>query len=170
LTLIGRVGALAVLAMLLNGCPSVPETDTQPTPPAPAPPVATAPQTVPPRAPAPTASYRTVDEYKRAIAQRVLDANAGGTFTGDLPPLLRAVVVMQLNIDANGGIRSLRTLRTPEREAETLATASIRRAGALPPPPPAMLRGGAMELTETWLFRDDGRFQIRSLAGKQLGE
>jgi protein TonB len=30
-----------------------------------------------------------------------------------------------------------------------------------------VLRSGRVEVAETWLFRDDGRFQIRSLAEPQ---
>jgi len=37
-------------------------------------------------------------------------------------------------------------------------------------PPPEILKGAsAVTYAETWLFRPDGRFQVRSIAGVQPG-
>ena len=44
---------------------------------------------------------------------------------------------------------------------------SVRDASPLPAPQRSLVRNGRIELTETWLFRDDGRFQIRTLAQAQ---
>jgi len=42
---------------------------------------------------------------------------------------------------------------------------TVQAAVPLPPPPPALLgRGTSVRFTETWLFREDDRFQLRTLA------
>jgi protein TonB len=64
-------------------------------------------------------------------------------------------------------VRGVRTLRTPDHELAAVATRSVRAVGPLPAPPPEFLRRGELQLVETWLFRDDGRFQVRTLAEPQ---
>jgi protein TonB len=146
--------ALGIAAIVIAGCGA----PTPPEPPAAKP----APQAVPTAPP-----IATLDEYKREIAGRVLKASAANTFEGTPPHLLRAVVVLQVTVDDKGAIRGIRTLRTPDGELAAVATTSVRAAGPFPAPPPGLLRRGELEFMETWLFRDDGRFQVRSLAEAQ---
>jgi protein TonB len=174
-----RRAALVVLIAGLGACTTVTEEPTPVTAPAPAatpapapvPPAAQRPATPPPVVVAPTApaaAYRNIDEYKRALANHILAKNAPNIVPGDLQPLLRAVVVLQFNVDRQGNVRNIRTLRTPEAEADTLARRSLSQAGVVPVPPTALLRSdGVLEVTETWLFNNDGRFHLRSLGPKQ---
>jgi protein TonB len=152
--------ALAVAAILLAGCgaPTPPEAP----PAAPAPP---APPQATPTAPDPVLS--PLDRYKRDIAREILRVNAARTFDGAPPPLLRAVVVLQLTIDGTGAVTGIRTLRTRDDELAAVATKSVRATAPLPAPPRELLRQGRVQVAETWLFRDDGRFQVRSLAEVQ---
>lgn len=136
----------------------------------PAPPVARPPVIAPQPAPPPAANVRTLDEYKRVVAARVREVNADRIHRGQLQALLRAVVVLEFKVDRNGAIQGVRTLRAPEREAESIAATSLRRAGPLPAPPAGILRSGLAEITETWLFQDNGQFQLRTLAEGQRGE
>lgn len=108
-----------------------------------------------------------LDRYKRTVADQILKANAAQTFEGVPPHLLRAVIVLQLTIDARGRLVSVKTLRTPDQKLAAVAAKSARDAGQLPAPPRELLRGGHLEIAETWLFRNDGRFQVRSLAEPQ---
>jgi protein TonB len=161
--------ALAVAlcaAALAAGCgappsppPEPPAPPAQPEPAPPPPPQAAAPKLPPPKTP--------LDAYKREVAQRILDVNAAGTFDGPPPHLLRAVVVLQITIDGKGKVTQLRTLRTRDGAMAKVATDSVRTAAPLPAPPAALLRRGNLEFAETWLFRDDGKFQVRSLAEGQ---
>jgi protein TonB len=93
--------------------------------------------------------------------------NAERTFDGAPPPLLRAVVVLQVTIDGTGAVTGIRTLRTRDDQLAVVATRSVRAAAPLPAPPRELLRQGRVQVAETWLFRDDGRFQVRSLAEVQ---
>jgi protein TonB len=162
-----RALALAALgAALVAGCgappspPPGPPTAPPPAEPAPLPsPRATEPRLPPPKTP--------LDAYKRIVAQRILDANTARTYDGAPPHLLRAVVVLQFTIDGQGRVTQLKTLRTRDSALAKVASDSVRAAAPLPAPPVALLRRGSLEVAETWLFRDDGKFQVRSLAEEQ---
>jgi len=158
-----RAALLAVLLVAACGAPTppAPEKPAAP-PPAPvalAPPQAAIPQLPPPRTP--------LDAYKRDVAQRILSANATQTFEGRPPEILQAVVVLQFTIERSGTLTGLKTLRSRHPPQEKVALASVRAAAPFPAPPAALLRSSRVEVAETWLFRDDGKFQIRSLAEPQ---
>lgn len=159
-----RAAAFALLSVVAAACTTV-------APPPPAPPrQAAAPPPPPPvvkRVPAPE-RYSSMEQYQAAVAKRIFDANPGTTIKGDLQPLLRAIVVLQFNVDARGRVHNVRTWRTPEREADHIARASLHRAGALPAPPQSWLRGGMVEVTETWLINRKGHFHLRALKPRQL--
>jgi protein TonB len=52
-------------------------------------------------------------------------------------------------------------------EAEATALATLRRTAPFPKPASHLLRRGHVEITETWLFNNDGRFQLRTIAQPQ---
>jgi protein TonB len=82
--------------------------------------------------------------------------------------VLRSVVVLSVRIDAVGRPVRIAVLRSNGlRALERRAVQSVRDAAPLPVPDRQMLRRGIASITETWLFRDDGRFQIRTLASAQ---
>ena len=158
-----RAALLAVLLVAACGAPTPPAPEKPAAPPpapvAPAPPQAAIPQLPPPRTP--------LDAYKRDVAQRILSANATQTFEGRPPEILQAVVVLQFTIERSGTLTGLKTLRSRHPAQEKVALASVRAAAPFPAPPVALLRSSRVEVAETWLFRDDGKFQIRSLAEAQ---
>ena len=154
--------ALGVAAAFLAACGA-------PTPPAPqVPPAAPQATPSPPVTTPQTGSALTpLDRYKRDVAREILKANAPKTFDGVPPHFLRAVVVLQVTVDGKGAVTDIRTVRTRDAGLAAVAAKSVRAAAPLPAPPPELLRRGRLELAETWLFRDDGRFQMRSLAEAQ---
>jgi protein TonB len=158
-----RAALLAVLLVAACGAPTPPAPEKPAAPPpapiAPAPPQAAVPTLPPPRTP--------LDAYKRDVAQRILLANAAQTFEGRPPEILQAVVVLQFTIERSGTLTGLKTLRSRHPPQEKVALASVRAAAPFPAPPAALLRSSRVEVAETWLFRDDGKFQIRSLAEPQ---
>lgn len=161
--LIRRAAALAALLLAACGAPTPPSE-----PPAKPPPVASTPPAPPETAPAkPAPPLSPLDRYKREVAIAILKANTPHTFEGVPPHLLRAVIVLQLTIDGQGKLTSIKTLRTPDAALAAAATTSVRAVGALPAPPRELLKGGRLELAETWLYRNDGKFQVRSLAAPQ---
>jgi protein TonB len=158
-----RAALLAVLLVAACGAPTPPAPEKPAAPPpapvAPAPPQAAIPKLPPPRTP--------LDAYKRDVAQRILSVNAAQTFEGRPPEILQAVVVLQFTIERSGTLTGLKTLRSRHPAQEKVALASVRAAAPFPAPPVALLRSSRVEVAETWLFRDDGKFQIRSLAEPQ---
>jgi protein TonB len=153
-----HTAALAALVLAACGAPTPPP-QQQPVAPAPTPPQAATSKPEPARTP--------LDRYKRAVAQQILQANAPRTYDGVPPHLLRAVIVLQLTVDGKGTLTGIKTLRARSAEHASTATKSVRAAGPLPAPPRELLRGGHLEFAETWLFRDDGKFQVRSVAEAQ---
>lgn len=153
---------LAVLLAAACGKPPAPPPEAPAAPPAPQPspaPATGASKLPPPKTP--------LEAYKRELAQRILSANGAQTFEGKPPDILHAVVVLQLTVDGKGKLTGLKTLRSRHPPQEKVALASVRAAAPLPAPPATLLRRGTLEVAETWLFRDDGKFQIRSLAEAQ---
>ena len=111
---------------------------------------------------------RNVDGYKRDAARRIYFRNASHLFEGAPPPVLKSIVVLTIHADAKGTPTSVKVMRSNGyRDLEQVAIRSVHDAAPLPIPHSAVLKKGGIEYVETWLFRDDGRYQIRSLAEAQ---
>ena len=110
-----------------------------------------------------------LDEYKRQFARSVAAANTRA-LADALPPILKSVVVLDITIGANGALERVVVWRSNGyTELERTALESVRRIGAAPPPPPQTLLGGqSVRFLETFLFRPDGQYQVRSIAGETL--
>jgi protein TonB len=118
-----------------------------------------------------TSTARTVDAYKRDLALRITEVNSTKIYPGQPQALLRAVIVVRFTVDGGGKlIRSNIVRSNHDSAAEATAVASLRNAAPFPKPPSILLQNGRLELTETWLFNKDGRFQIRSVAQAQMAE
>ena len=111
---------------------------------------------------------RTLDGYKRDAARRIYFRSIGKLYDGLPPPLLKSIVVLSIEIDAQGAVKQVKLIRSNGyRDLEQRAMQSVRDAGPLPIPRESLLKRGRLEYYETWLFRNDDRFQIRSLAEPQ---
>lgn len=123
---------------------------------------------VPPLAAVDIPVISSLDDYKRAVAQKIVQASREHLFDGVPPPMLKSVVVLAIKVNQQGRIAGLRVLRgNGHRSLERLAMQSVEAALPLPSPGRLASRAGTAEFNETWLFRDDGRFQLRSLAEAQ---
>lgn len=111
-----------------------------------------------------------LDEYKIAAAQRVTEVNAREITPGNPQPMLRSVVTLEYWVDRGGNVIRVALYRSNgDQEAERIAIASLRRASPLPAPSRALVDGsGRVRAVETWLFNNDGRFQLRSVAAPQI--
>lgn len=175
-----RLGALTLCTMLCASCsvplapvatvapPDLPpEARHEPPPPvsvvAPVP----VPSPVKPSA-APQPEIASLEDYKQAVALRIVQANPQHLFEGPPPPLLRSVVVLGIGIDEAGRPARVQVLRgNGQHLLEQLAVQSLHAASPLPPPGRLAARRRLLEFNETWLFREDGRFQLRTLAAVQ---
>lgn len=118
-----------------------------------------------------TSTAHTLDAYNAALAHRIAAVNSTKVFIGRPQALLRSVVVVKFVVDANGSLVRSEIMRSNrDRVTEATALASIRQTAPFPKPSPALLRNGRVEVIETWLFNKDGRFQLRTIAERQMNE
>ena len=119
------------------------------------------------KAPVPPPS-RTLDAYKTEVAQHVMRHNSGQTFSGQLPPMLPAIVVVNITVGEDGELQDVAVQRSRDPDASKVALASMRRTGRLPRPESLLATNmKALTFSETFLFDHQYRFQLRSLAGPQ---
>ena len=163
---VGLCGSLG--SLLLAACTNPPPADPPPTVQAPA----KTPPTV--RAPAPstvipdprTSSATTAREYRRDGATHLYAINAKRIYPGKMPPLLHAVGVLQVDINASGAVTALRWMRAPTHAPEVVA--EIERSVRSASPFPAPVKLGRVTYTDTWLWDKSGRFQLDTLTEGQL--
>jgi periplasmic protein TonB len=108
----------------------------------------------------------TLDQYREAVARRIVERNPSYVLKRPPQAMLRSLVVVAFTVDSKGNIVSSSVYRTNgDDEAEATALATLRRSAPLPPPPPKLLdRLGRVEMMEDWLFNSNGKFQLRTLA------
>lgn len=162
-----------LIAPLLAACGAAPRAPA----PAPAPPAAPAVTPAPAAAPAapqpsaalnkpqgmpPPKAVRTPEELRRQAAERIVMANPERTFMTPAPSHLLTVVVLDVELKADGSVRKINVLRPPRFGPETLQMAidAVHRAAPfgdvrrMPEP---------WRFTESFLFDEDRRFKPRSL-------
>lgn len=111
-----------------------------------------------------------LDDYKTQVAQHVVQHNPGHTYEGQLPPMLPAIVVLEITVDKNGQLTKVEVQRSRDPGASQVALAAVRRSTPLPRPQQLALATGKLTFSETFLFADRERYQLRSLAGPQASE
>lgn len=113
----------------------------------------------------------SLDGYKHDLARHISDMNAAKVYPGRPQALLRSVVVLRYAVDARGNLMRSEIMRSNrDRETESSALASLRNSAPFPKPASHLLRRGQLEMSETWLFNNDGRFQLRTLAQPQMDQ
>jgi periplasmic protein TonB len=163
-------------AVLVAACgapppaPAVPET---------APIVAPTPEVIPPApivvpppstAPGPRLAARdpALEQWKRRAAERIHGANSKQLFEGRPHHLLQGVIVVDVTVDKSGQVTRSKIVRSPGiARLDNVVRASLKAASPLPAPPAALAARGSVTYSETWLFTDDGRWRLRTLAMPQ---
>ena len=106
-----------------------------------------------------------LDDWKRVAAEKVYAVNRAQLFDGRPEHLLRAVIVVEVTVDREGRVTRSKILRSPGiASLDSVALGSLKAASPLPAPPTKLVARGPLVFSETWLFRKDGRFQLRTLA------
>lgn len=110
----------------------------------------------------------TIDSYKRDFAHRITKASPD-VFHDPLPKMLKSIVVLDVTIGRDGHVNGVAVSRSNGyRELERTAMNNVRRFAPYAVPVGLSRRSdGSVQFMETFLFRDDGRFQVRSIAGPQ---
>lgn len=144
------------LVVLLGACAGKPSAPVEPRAPA-----ATAPQSES----TPLLPAITLDGYKREVAGRIA-AKSPHMFTDPLPDMFKSIVVLDITIGRDGALQRVTVRRSNGfKQLEARALESVREAAPYAAPGLLVRHGGSVNFLETFLFRADGRFQIRSLIG-----
>jgi protein TonB len=111
-------------------------------------------------------SAETAKAYRMDAARHIYATYPQKIYKGKLPPLMHAVVVTEVELDARGQVRDIHMIRVPSHAPDvTVAVRNMIR-GASPMPAPA--RMGGARFTEIWLVDKSGRFQLDALTEGQL--
>ena len=113
-----------------------------------------------------TSNATTPRAYRADAASHLYAVNKQRIYKGKMPPLLYAIGVLQVEVDARGNVRSLNWMRAPTHAPEVVA--EIERTVRAAAPFPAPARMGKVVYTDTWLWHKSGRFQLDTLTEGQL--
>ncbi|WP_370679342.1 hypothetical protein [Comamonas sp. GB3 AK4-5] len=108
-------------------------------------------------------------EYRQDAARHIYARNQHRIYKGQLPPMLYAVGVLEVELDRSGNVRRLRWLRAPSHAPEVVADIERTVRAASPFPAPSRM-SGKLTYTDTWLWDQSGRFQLDTLTEGQRGE
>ncbi|KJS77251.1 MAG: hypothetical protein JM57_00485 [Comamonadaceae bacterium BICA1-1] len=151
-------------AMFLASCASPPPPAPPPPPPpapapAPPPPVAVVP------APALISEAITPKDYRRDGARHLYGLNANRIYKGQMPPLMHAVGVLDVELDGRGNVRNVSWMRAPAHVPDVMR--EIERTVRAAAPFPAPMRLGGVTYRDIWLWDRSGNFQLDTLTEGQ---
>ena len=112
-------------------------------------------------------SATTLDAYKREVAELLLAANSDYVYRDRPPELLYGIVVLQFAVNSDGTASKISLLRVPSHAPELgpRAVQAVQRASPFMRPSASVTHGQqSVTLTESLLYRDDGKFIARTLA------
>ena len=145
-----------------------PVTSPPPPVPAPKPPPAPSPAPVPPSstetAPVLQSLATHPNDYRQDAARHLYHHYSHRIYKGKLPPLLKAVGVVDVVVGPKGQVLKITWWRAP-RHADVTQEIENLILSAGPYPAPVKLRN--VTYTETWLWHDSGRFQLDTLTEGQ---
>src|SRR5262249_49706190 len=107
----------------------------------------------------------TSKAYRVDAARHIYAAYPEKIYKGKLPPLVHGIVVVEMDLDANGQLKSINLMRVPSHAPEVTEAVKDMIRKAAPMPAPSRL--GGTKITEIWLVDKSGRFQLDSLTEGQ---
>ena len=103
--------------------------------------------------------------YRQDGARHIYGKNAHRIFKGQLPPLMHAVGVLQVDLDNRGNVRRLNWMRAPSHAPDVVREIERTVHEAAPFPAPVQL--GSVIYTDVWLWDKSGNFQLDTLTEGQ---
>lgn len=116
---------------------------------------------------APAASNaETPKAYRMDAAHHIYASFPEHIYKGKLPPLVHAIVVMEVDVGADGQVRDIHMIRTPSHAPEVTAAVKQMIQSVSPLPAPMRMAGGTKYM-DVWLVDKSGRFQLDTLTEGQ---
>ena len=119
--------------------------------------------------PAPIAHKVSMAETPRAYrmdaARFIYASYPERIYKGKLPPLVHAVVVLEVDVDESGKVKDVNMIRVPTHAPDVVVAVKKMIHDASPLPAPS--RMGGAKFTEIWLVDKSGRFQLDALTEGQ---
>ena len=166
--LLRRLGVIALL-VALSACTSAPVSQPEAVAAKPAanPPTIAAPaaRKTPEMPPQASSAAATPRAYRQSGAQHLYALNQDRIYKGRLPPMLKAVGVLNIELDRQGQVTRLDWMRAPHHAPEVMREIERTVRAAAPFPAPARL--GKVVYTDTWLWHASGKFQLDTLTEGQ---
>jgi hypothetical protein len=107
----------------------------------------------------------TAKAYRMDAARHIYATYPAKIYKGKLPPLVHAIVVLEVDVDGAGKLRNINMIRVPTHAPEvTVAVRNMIEQTNLPAP--VRMANGA-KFTEVWLVDKSGRFQLDALTEGQ---
>ncbi len=116
-------------------------------------------------APALISHAGTPKEYRRDGALHLYGLNANRIHKGQLPPLMHAVGVLDVELDGRGNVRNVSWMRAPHHAPDVML--EIERTVRAAAPFPAPMRLGGVTYRDVWLWDRSGNFQLDTLTEGQ---
>jgi protein TonB len=114
------------------------------------------------------AAIDNIDDYKQLVAEQIVQANPDAMFSGKLPPMLPAIVVVNISVNLDGELTHVVVQRSRDSAASKVALAAVKQGGQFPRPLHLLRRSHkTLDFSETFLFGDKYHFKLRTLAGPQ---
>lgn len=104
-------------------------------------------------------------KYRRDAARHIYRRLPERIFKGKLPPMLKAVVVVDIHIEPSGQIGHIDWVRVPKHAPEVREEIEQAIIQSAPFPAPALFK--RVRYTDTWLWHKSGRFQLDTLTEGQ---
>jgi hypothetical protein len=108
---------------------------------------------------------RDAKSYRFDGARHIYSTYANQIYKGKLPPLIHAIVVAEVDLDADGHVRDINVIRAPSHAPDV--TARVRDMIKTASPMPAPSRMGGTKYLDIWLVDKSGRFQLDTLTEGQ---
>ena len=107
----------------------------------------------------------TAKAYRMDAARHIYASYPAKIYKGKLPPLVHAIVVLEVDVDGTGAVRDVHMIRVPTHAPDV--TVAVKEMIHRASPMPAPSRMGGAKFTEIWLVDKSGRFQLDTLTEGQ---
>lgn len=104
-------------------------------------------------------------DYRRDAARHIYRRLPSRIYKGKLPPMLKAVVVVDIHIEPSGQVGHIDWVRVPKHSPEVKQEIEQVITQSAPFPAPSHFK--RVRYTDTWLLHKSGRFQLDTLTEGQ---